>query len=50
MREIATLVPGYGGVTYAHLERDGIVTPAMRPGDDGTSVLDASSGLKPATV
>ncbi|MBA2290125.1 MAG: molybdopterin-dependent oxidoreductase [Chloroflexia bacterium] len=50
MREIATLVPGYGGVTYAHLERDGIVTPAMRPGDDGTSVLDASSGLKLATV
>jgi predicted molibdopterin-dependent oxidoreductase YjgC len=49
MREIATLVPGYGGVTYAHLERDGIVTPTLRPGDGGTTVLDSTSGLKPAS-
>ncbi len=50
MREIATLVPGYAGVSYAHLERDGIVTPTSRPGDTGVTVLDSSSGLKPVAT
>jgi predicted molibdopterin-dependent oxidoreductase YjgC len=48
MREIATLVPGYGGVSYAHLEREGVVTPVAQPGLDGVRVLDRDSGLNPS--
>lgn len=47
MREISTLVPGYGGMSYAHLERGGIVTPTTDAGRAGTTVLDAVSGLHP---
>lgn len=47
MQEIATVVPGYGGVSYAHLEREGVVTPVESPGAHGVKVLDRSSGLNP---
>jgi predicted molibdopterin-dependent oxidoreductase YjgC len=39
MDEIAKLVPGYGGVTYARLERSGIHVPARSYGDAGTPTL-----------
>lgn len=47
MREIAAVVPGYAGISYAHLEREGIVTPTATPGAEGVRVLDQSSGLRP---
>jgi predicted molibdopterin-dependent oxidoreductase YjgC len=39
MAEIARLVPGYAGVSYARLERGGIVTPAEAFAREGTTVL-----------
>jgi len=47
MREIASVVPGYNGISYAFLERGGIVTPVGGPGADGVQVLDSTSGLRP---
>ncbi len=51
MSEIATMVPGYTGVTYARLERGGIVTPVERFGDQGATVLTNGTGpLHPRMV
>jgi len=43
MNEIARVVPGYAGVTYARLERGGIVTPATSLGEQGASILNANA-------
>jgi len=43
MTEIASLVPGYEGISYARLERGGIVTPTSQPGTEGATIL--SNGL-----
>ncbi len=48
MNEIAGIVPGYGGVSYARLERGGIVTPVERIGGESESTL--SSSLNPSFV
>ncbi len=50
MREIATVVPAYNGISYAYLERGGIVTPVATPGGDGVLVLDRDNGLKPVVT
>ena len=50
MREIATVAPGYGGVSYAHLEREGIVTPTDRVGMSDAMVLDREHGLQPVVA
>ncbi|HET7092371.1 MAG TPA: molybdopterin-dependent oxidoreductase, partial [Thermomicrobiales bacterium] len=42
MNEIAQLIPGYGGITYARLERGGIVVPAGSA-EGGTPILDGSA-------
>jgi predicted molibdopterin-dependent oxidoreductase YjgC len=39
MDEIARLVPGYGGVTYARLERHGVHVPTRSHADGGTPTL-----------
>lgn len=39
MSEISRVVPGYGGVTYARLERGGIVTPAAQINDVSGTIL-----------
>ena len=41
MTEIAQMVPDYAGVTYARLERGGIVVPAAAFGEQGETVLGA---------
>jgi predicted molibdopterin-dependent oxidoreductase YjgC len=41
MAEISHVVPGYAGVTYARLERGGIVTPVEKLGEQGTTILTA---------
>jgi formate dehydrogenase major subunit len=43
MSEISRIVPGYGGVTYARLERGGIVTPVTSLGEQGATILTANS-------
>jgi predicted molibdopterin-dependent oxidoreductase YjgC len=49
--EIAKLVPGYGGITYARLERNGVHVPATSYIDAGTPILspagDAAHSLTP---
>ena len=47
MDEIAKLVPGYGGITYARLERHGVKVPANSYGDAGTPILSANDALSP---
>lgn len=42
MAEISSLVPGYAGVSYARLERGGIVTPVEAFRGEGKSILDGS--------
>jgi predicted molibdopterin-dependent oxidoreductase YjgC len=42
MAEISRIVPGYAGVTYARLERGGIVTPVTSLGEQGATVLTAN--------
>jgi predicted molibdopterin-dependent oxidoreductase YjgC len=37
--EIARLVPGYGGITYARLERNGVHVPTTSYTDAGTPIL-----------
>jgi len=44
MAEISRLVPGYAGVSYARLERGGIVTPVDTLGGEGTKILGTASG------
>ena len=43
MSEIARVVPGYGGVTYARLERGGVVTPVATLGEQGATILTANA-------
>lgn len=51
MSEIANLVPGYRGVTYARLERGGMVTPVERFGEQGATILTNGTGpLHPRMV
>ncbi len=50
MREIATIVPGYLGISYAYLERGGVSTPVTSPGEAGPEVLDRSNGLNPVVL
>lgn len=47
MDEIARLVPGYGGITYARLERHGVSTPTASYADHGTPILEPGSTLSP---
>jgi predicted molibdopterin-dependent oxidoreductase YjgC len=44
MDEIAKLVPGYGGIVYARLERHGVPTPTRSYGDEGTPILPVAGG------
>jgi predicted molibdopterin-dependent oxidoreductase YjgC len=39
MAEIARIVPGYGGISYARLERHGLNTPTSSYVDAGTPIL-----------
>lgn len=54
MAEISRVVPGYAGVTYARLERGGIVTPVTSLGEPGTTILTANTDsprpLKPRLI
>ncbi|CAN5796963.1 formate dehydrogenase subunit alpha [soil metagenome] len=51
MTEISTLVSGYSGVTYARLERGGVVTPVERFGEGGATILTNGIGpLQPKMV
>ena len=43
MQEIAKVVPGYAGVTYARLERGGISTPAASLSEQGATILTANT-------
>lgn len=43
MQEIAQVVPGYAGVTYARLERGGISTPATSLAEQGATILTANT-------
>jgi predicted molibdopterin-dependent oxidoreductase YjgC len=45
MNEITQLVPAYAGVTYARLERGGIVTPIAAFGDLGSTILRPHEGM-----
>jgi formate dehydrogenase major subunit len=52
--EIAKLVPGYGGITYARLERQGVHVPVTSYIDAGTPFLspaaDGAAKLTPRLV
>ena len=51
MDEIARLVPGYGGITYARLERQGVKVPSSSYGDAGTPILSTENDtLSPRLV
>jgi predicted molibdopterin-dependent oxidoreductase YjgC len=53
MDEIAKLVPGYGGVTYARLERHGVNVPTSSYLDAGTPILttiDDGGTLAPVLI
>ncbi len=39
MDEVAALVPAYGGVSHARLERDGVQWPCPSPDHPGTPIL-----------
>jgi formate dehydrogenase major subunit/formate dehydrogenase alpha subunit len=48
--EIAKLVPGYGGITYARLERNGVHVPTTSYMDAGTPMLPlAGDGVNKLT-
>jgi predicted molibdopterin-dependent oxidoreductase YjgC len=49
MNEIATVVPGYAGVSYARLERGGIVTPVDETSGDSATIL-GTDRLAPKVV
>lgn len=42
MAEISHIVPGYAGITYARLERGGIVTPVTDLREQGATILTAN--------
>ncbi|MBX3069634.1 MAG: molybdopterin-dependent oxidoreductase [Thermomicrobiales bacterium] len=52
MQEIGRLIPEYGGVTYARLERQGLNVPVATFADDGTAILvpgpDGLASLSPS--
>ncbi|MFM9105662.1 MAG: hypothetical protein ACKOWF_03055, partial [Chloroflexota bacterium] len=52
MTDIARLVPGYGGISYARLERGGITVPSGHYADGGTPILapgaPGMAGLAPS--
>jgi predicted molibdopterin-dependent oxidoreductase YjgC len=54
MAEIAATVPGYTGVSYARLERNGINLPSTSFSDAGTPILstvaESGFGLRPTLV
>ncbi len=50
MSDISKVVPGYGGVTYARLERGGVVTPNSSLSDSGESVLFSDDPSRPQIV
>lgn len=50
MDEIARLVPGYGGITYARLERHGVNTPTASYADLGTQILRDDGLITPRLV
>lgn len=54
MDEIGSIVPEYGGVTFARLERDGLNVPVRSYADPGASILipgpDGLASLSPAFV
>ncbi len=54
MDEIGSIVPEYGGVTFARLERDGLNVPVPTYSDSGTSILipgpDGLASFSPAFV
>jgi formate dehydrogenase major subunit len=45
MDEIATLVPGYTGISYARLERHGITVPTTSYRDPGAALLEVGAPL-----
>lgn len=47
MSDISKTVPGYAGITYARLERGGVVTPNESLTDSGTSILFTDSSRPP---
>jgi predicted molibdopterin-dependent oxidoreductase YjgC len=47
MDEITRAVPGYTGITYARLERQGVATPTTSYADAGTSILAPGAGITP---
>lgn len=50
MSDISKVVPGYAGVTYARLERGGVVTPNASLTDSGTSTLFSDDSSRPQIV
>ena len=46
MAEIANLTPIYGGVSYAHLEKEGLFWPCPTPGHPGTKILHQKQFLR----
>jgi predicted molibdopterin-dependent oxidoreductase YjgC len=52
MDEIARIVPGYGGITYARLERQGVSSPTHSYADAGTPILGtgATANLAPRLI
>ncbi|HYJ12963.1 MAG TPA: molybdopterin-dependent oxidoreductase [Thermomicrobiales bacterium] len=50
MAEIASLVPDYAGITYARLERGGIVTPVEQFASQGMTVLTNTTGPLHPTI
>ena len=50
MDEIAKLVPGYGGISYARLERHGVSVPTRSYADAGAAILEVGDGLTPKLV
>lgn len=49
MSDIARVVPGYAGVSYARLERGGITTPTSSFTDAGQTILSDSTDVRPLT-
>jgi predicted molibdopterin-dependent oxidoreductase YjgC len=46
MDEIAKLVPGYGGISYARLERNGISVPTRSFTDTGSPIIPVDSSAR----
>ena len=46
MKEIAQLVPSYGGISYERLENGGLVWPCPSPGHPGTPILHSEAFVR----